>query len=181
MTFLRIVGVALMLATTRLQATQKSGELPAVHNHPVTYPIPQPNMGVPDDALKLQYWVSSVTKPGGSYDDTKLYNFSPTYRKIRPKFNRYVKRRMGSLTGTETLQENATSVHGSAKPMGSRKDLLSFSHLVTDMAQQMSTCELVLAYDDGYSDPEVLEGVLLLSNVRQVSTKRQDMYFDTGQ
>ncbi|KAK8400201.1 hypothetical protein O3P69_003120 [Scylla paramamosain] len=36
------------------------------------------------------------------------------------------------------------------------------------MTQQMSTCELVVAYDDGYSDPRVLEGALSLSNVKQV-------------
>ncbi|MPC99749.1 hypothetical protein E2C01_095183 [Portunus trituberculatus] len=166
MDFLNFVALAVILTYPCIQAIQQSSK----HSQ-VVHRITQSNSGVLDGIPTLQHGALS-TKPWGSHSNAQIGNFPPNHRRIKAKINKYVKRSKGSVTGTEgVVQDEATSVFDPDKPFDNMKDLLSFSHLVTTMTQQMSTCELVVAYDDGYSDPEVFEGALSLSNVKQVSTR----------
>ena len=170
--FLRIVSLTTILSAARLEAIHQSGE----HNHQAAYHTTQPNLGVVDSTLTLPHWASAVTKPLDSHDDAKLINFPPNNRKVKTKVNKYTKRSKESLIEIKKIYENATAIRGLNKPLENKRDLLSFSYLITAMTQQMRTCELILAYDDGYSDPEVLQGVLLLSNVKQVSRRGSGVY-----
>lgn len=165
MDFVSFAALTMILVCSCLQATKQSSKN---NGHRIT----QSNSGAFDFVSSLQYGGLFVSKPWNPHDDTQLGNVSQNHRRVKPKFTKYIKRNKGSVNGTEeAVQEKVISVFDLNKPFDNMRDLLSFSYLITAMTQQMSTCELVVAYDDGYSDPEVLEGALSLSNLKQVSTK----------
>lgn len=107
---------------------------------------------------------------------------TPQPYKDRSRVDNHGKRKKRSfLAGTSDVQENRTVDQNPEKPLRKKADLLSLNLLLTAMAHRLSNCELVLAYDDRYSDPEVLAGVIVLSKVKQVSKWWLRLQCSTGQ
>lgn len=98
------------------------------------------------------------------------YDTKSERHKTESKVDRYVKRKKRSFViGNTNSQENETADQNLGIPLFS-KAALSLKHLVLALADKLNNCELVLVYDDHYNNPVALEGVLVMANVRQVST-----------
>lgn len=101
-----------------------------------------------------------------SDNDTKLQR----HKNTSTGEEHLIRKKRSFLPGLTQIHDNRNTDQGNENPVGEKTATVSLSRLLTAMARRLSNCELVLAYDDHYSDPRVLGGVLALSNVKQVSS-----------